>query len=646
MIRSRPVLALLLAALSLLAPGAARAQGEGERILLFRSDVVVARDGSLDVTETIRIRAEGDRFQHGIVRDFPTRYTRDGRSVRVGFEVEEVTRDGAEEPWDTEGISNGTRVKIGSAEEILARGEHVYTIRYTTTRQLGFFPGYDELYWNVTGTGWQFPIDVAEARIRLPEAAPFGQRAVYTGPAGSTATNARVVAESAGDIFFRTTAPLGAEEGLTVAVAWPKGIVQAPVPPSASAVWLADNGPIGAALLGIFGICAFYFHAWKKAGRGPLPGTVVPLFSPPGAMSAAALRYVRRMGYDNRTFAAALVESGVRGKIRLVEEDGGLLGKDRMRVEKTGDADGMEAPERDMLGALFAGGDTVEMSNANHETFAAAQKALREGLEARYLGTTFHTNKGWAWTGLLVVVGAVLLAGAVVTLTDPYAPPAAWASPLLGLGLVAAALLAGLRSRLARPGGSWLLAILAVLLAVCASLLVAATVAMAAEGGSRLNVAWMLLPLLTLPLALSAFSWMAAPTKEGRALMDQIAGFERYLSITEEARLESLHPPEKTPELFERFLAHAIALGVENRWAKRFHDVLAAASAEPDRQQGLGWYSGSSNAWSNPGRFATSVGASLASTAASASSAPGSSSGSGGGGSSGGGGGGGGGGGW
>ena len=52
---------------------------------------------------------------------------------------------------------------------------------------------------------------------------------------------------------------------------------------------------------------------------------------------------------------------------------------------------------------------------------------------------------------------------------------------------------------------------------------------------------------------------MAAPTQDGRQVMDRIAGFQRYLSITEEDRLETLHPPEKTPELFERFLPHAIA---------------------------------------------------------------------------------------
>jgi len=639
--------ALLLAALLLLAPAAAAAAEQGgadERIVRFLSDVTVQPDASLDVTETIAIRAAGDRFRHGLLRDFPTRYERGGRTVRVGFKVEDVTRDGRSEQWTTESIDNGTRVKIGDADRLLDPGEHVYTIHYRTTRQLGFFPGYDELYWNATGTGWAFPIDLAEARIRLPRPATFGNRAIYTGAQGSTAAGAEMVGEKPGEILFRTTAPLGPEEGLTVAVAWPKGVVAEPPPPTAAQQWLATNGPRAAAALALAGLCFFYFYAWRRAGRGPLPGTVVPLFTPPRGMSAAAIRYVRRMGYDNRAFAAALIEGGVHGKLRLVEEEGGFFSKKKTRVEKTAEGDDMPPPERAMLASLFAGGDSLEMDDKNHVTFAAAQKRLREGLEEAYLGKTFRTNKGWAWAGLALLLAAMLFVGAAIALTDPYSD-GEWGAPVLGLLLAGGAIFAGTHSRLAKTGGSWPLAALALLPAAGAAFMLTIAFAVAADAGGILP---MLAPLLSVPLVLSAFSWMAAPTREGRQVMDEIAGFQKYLSVTEEDRLETLHPPEKTPELFERYLPHAIALGVENRWADRFEDVLAAASADPDRNRGrtMGWYSGSQNAWSNPGRFASTVGAALTSTVASASTAPGSSSGSGGGGSSGGGGGGGGGGGW
>ena len=137
---------------------------------------------------------------------------------------------------------------------------------------------------------------------------------------------------------------------------------------------------------------------------------------------------------------------------------------------------------------------------------------------------------------------------------------------------------------------------------------------------------------------------LQAPTESGQRLRDQIEGFRLYLSTAEEERLKVLHPPEKTPELFERYLPYALALDCENEWNAKFAAVLAAAAAAGAAAPV--WYSGSH--W-NPGRtgdFTDSLGRSLASSAAAAATPPGRSSGSGGGGFSGGGGGGGGGGGW
>ncbi|HYN46921.1 MAG TPA: DUF2207 domain-containing protein [Allosphingosinicella sp.] len=658
----RPFLALLLAGLLLLAPGSGSAQKPegpesdptrffsetaGERIASWRSDIEVMRDSALRVTETIQVNAEGRDIRRGIYRDFPTRYTRDRRTVRVGFEVESVERDGRAEPWSRERIDNGVRIRIGDADVDLPEGRHTYVIRYRTTRQLRFGPDFDELYWNVTGNGWRFPIESAEVRIQLPEAASFRESNFYTGPQGSQDRNAELVSQQPGEIVLRTTAPLGPEEGFTVSVTWQKGVVTPPPPPSAARQWLEQFGAGAAALLALVGLAFFYFYAWKRAGRGPVAGTVVPLFQPPGGMSAAAIRYVRRMGYDNRNFAAAIVDSGVRGKLRLEEGEGGWFSKGGTTIHKTGDASDMPAPEREMLAGLFSGGSSIEMDKANHATFRAAQSALEGGLKHAYLGTLFLTNKGWAWAGLVLMLAAMLFVGTVVEAVDPYAERGAAFVPWLGFLLMIGALWAGKYSRLAVTGASRWLAALAILLGIGGLAFVVMAFALIADSGEVGFMLAMLSPLLALPLAISAFWWMAAPTKEGRKAMDEIAGFERYLSVTEEDRLEKLHPPEKTPELFERYLPHAIALGVENRWAGRFAGVLAAASADPGRQGShMGWYVGSQNAWSNPGMFATAVGATLASSAAAASTAPGSRSGSGGGGSSGGGGGGGGGGGW
>ena len=147
----------------LFAVGPLRAE---ERILDYGSELVVRADGTLEVTETIRVRAEGVQIRRGLFRDFPTRYRdRVGNRVRVGFELLGVERNGRPEPYFTEQLPDGVRINTGDDAFLPVPAEHAFTIRYRTTRQLGFFPDHDELYFNTTGLGWAFPIDHAWARV-------------------------------------------------------------------------------------------------------------------------------------------------------------------------------------------------------------------------------------------------------------------------------------------------------------------------------------------------------------------------------------------------------------------------------------------------------------------------------------------------
>ena len=138
---------------------------------------------------------------------------------------------------------------------------------------------------------------------------------------------------------------------------------------------------------------------------------------------------------------------------------------------------------------------------------------------------------------------------------------------------------------------------------------------------------------------------MRAPSAKGRRLLDRLEGFKLYLEVAEQEDLNLRNPPQKTPELFEKYLPFAIALGVEQAWGDQFVAVFAAMAASGTGSYQPRWYGGYHHK-TNLNDFTKSVGASMASAISSASTAPGSTSGAGGGGFSGGGGGGGGGGGW
>jgi hypothetical protein len=103
------------------------------------------------------------------------------------------------------------------------------------------------------------------------------------------------------------------------------------------------------------------------------------------------------------------------------------------------------------------------------------------------------------------------------------------------------------------------------------------------------------------------FAWLLrAPTQRGRRLMDQLEGFRTYLEVAEKDELNLRNPPAKTPELFERYLPFALALGVEQKWAEKFAAVFARLGADGGRYQPA-WYSGNFNA-RDLGGFTAGVG--------------------------------------
>jgi uncharacterized membrane protein YgcG len=634
-----------LIAATLIAVGATGTAAAEERIHDYKSDISIGKDGTLDVTETIRVQVDNIAINHGIYRDFPIRYDGPrGQRIKVGFKLIDTKLDGTAEPSASEPQGNGVRVKIGDADRIVPVGEHVYTIHYQATRMLGRFADFDELYWNVTGNGWRFPIDRASATLTLPSAAPFGQRSLYTGYQGEAGSNARVSGESPGILMVETTAGLEPGQGLTVAAAFPKGVVD---PPSSSTRlgWLiADWGPPLVALLSLGGLTGFLFLAWRRAGRDPRAGTVVPLFSPPDGLTPSAMRYLVKQMADNRGFAAALVDAAVKGHIKLIEEDGGIFSSTKRSIAHLvrSDAQPLDTAEQAAIDGLAPVGGTIEMSNENHSKFSSSINGLSKAYATRFEGKMFHRNVGWAFAAVAVWVLGLSLTATTILASEGVAGSTYFL--MAPVALVTVILVWTRLPKMKTVPGCIVHLVLALIGGAAAAVSLPA-IPMALSTGRWLPI---VIAGLGLPLALSTFKWISAPTVEGRAVLDRIAGFKQYLSITERERLDRMQAPEDNLQLFERYLPYAIALGVENRWADRFTSVIAAAAAaaQGGSSSAFGWYSGSSSPWTDTDGFVGSIGDSLSSAVSSASTAPGSSSGSGGGGSSGGGGGGGGGGGW
>lgn len=81
--------------------------------------------------------------------------------------------------------------------------------------------------------------------------------------------------------------------------------------------------------------------------------------------------------------------------------------------------------------------------------------------------------------------------------------------------------------------------------------------------------------------------FMPRMTKAGAERREEIEGFKLFLSVTEKDRLAFANAPAVRPELFERFLPYAIALGVDQLWAQRFASMLVPAPSYISVEGGL-----------------------------------------------------------
>ncbi len=574
-----------------------------EKIYSYHSDIVINKDASMIVTETIKVKALGIDIRRGITRDFPTAFKDTyGNKVVVDFDILGIYRDGRPEDYHTESLENGVRIYAGNKNVYLEPGDYTYKIVYRTNRQLGFFEDHDELYWNVTGTGWKFPIESASATVTLPDNVPSGELKYYgyTGREGSRDQNLSTEVISPGKASYTTSFPLASYEGLTIVLEFPKGIITEPTTAQKLGYFAQDNRSEIIGIIGLIVILFYYMIVWSRVGKDPEKDVIFPLYEPPDNLSPAAVRYIKRMGFDNNTFSASIINMAVKGYLKIREDDGkytlvrlktdtaGLNKEERKIAEKLSfseaDESAVQAEEalkqlnslknsnnffaRKISGVITSAIQSrlntlpkekqeagkqyeLELKNTNHTIFSSAIKALKNELKNSYEKIYFITNRKQFVIG--AVISFVFLLLSIVTGHGEQAFMLAWISIWsLGVG----ALLINLFRTWKRvfSGGRIKVSMIGTL--IFSSLFALPFIIGEVVGiwffytmGSMLSG---IIAGIIILINVLFYHLLKAPTLLGRKLLDKIEGFEMYLSTAEKDRLNYLTPVEKTPELFEK----------------------------------------------------------------------------------------------
>ncbi|MET3602090.1 DUF2207 domain-containing protein [Martelella mangrovi] len=543
-----------------LAPAAAR-----ERIERFESDITIGPTGRLDITETIAIKAEGYRIEHGIYRDLPIAgQTSEGGIYPGALQVLSATLDGEPVAMRIARRSDYVRIFLGDAGTDLEPGSHTFVLSYRTGPQVNSREGQGEFYWNVTGSYWAFPIDRAAAIIHLPEGAAASRIAGYTGAFGSTRTDVtRRVSPDGGTVDVATYHILDPEEGLTVAVGFPKGFVSEP--DAADQLWWSVRGNPGAAISVIgLGTLALIFLLVSRRIRKPAEVhskryPVVERRKPPRGTTPAEVQYItmRRM-LGHSALVATVINLGLRGLMTIVPEGKAW----RIVLQEGADKARELAPEEEtlVLGLRDEGG-SILVDRKNRKTLRLLYGDFSRAVRAAHGRRYYAPNGKWKLVAAFLCCGVA--AALALTGMDGEGPVLVYGPLLpivLGLcfaGFDARASADTFRNAAGNGMGGGLVASVGLWLMV---------------GFFTGAFGWATaLGLVATPVLFWVFAArIGQPTEEGSAREAEIEGLRLYLERVGDMRHANRSERDALPTL----LPFAVALNMKSEWSHAFDTVL------------------------------------------------------------------------
>ncbi len=590
-----------------------------ERISSFDVLAIINHDSTITIREEITVFSEGRDIKRGIYRDLPLiRGKGNGSIVSNAFRIVELTRDGQSEAYHLKAMKDSIRVYFGSKDHLLKNGQHTYAFTYQMNRHINFLEndGVAELFWNITGDGWKFPIEKSRVAFQLNSSNPksLNFEVAYTGKYGSRGEDFKLV--SGNDIVeVETTRTLNPGEGWSVAVRFPIDQVEKLSGPSL--VWqdIEVTGIVSKVFL-IFAVFIALIFIWYQTGKDPTNKIVIPRFYPPEGISAAGANLIYLYGASKEAISASILSLAVKGFITISEEGSFYLEKNEEHPE----ASILPTEEKALFDTLFESTTRVKISRSSRSTLAKVK--IKYDLALKSLKKDIYISN-WQYGALACLLiffaGHEAFKGFGEEAIGVFVGLIEYAA--IGYLLTSTFFKKGIKSKLHK-----VFVILPVLFmgfhgGIFASICI---------GNSYLLIIIFLMLSLSLGIYLAL---MGRPTKKGYRLHREIEGFKLYLSIAEKDRLDKLNPPKMTVEIFEKYLPYALALGEEVRWSTRFDkEVTEAVRDVRTGHYSSSWYRGSGTSFSSATLIASSLGSSLTSAMASSSSSSSSSSSGGGGG--------------
>ncbi len=477
---------------------------------LTRFETQMSVDKDGTAAVTERIEVAFDGEYHGVYRDIPLEYPGPhGSNYTLFLRVSGVTD------------VDGNKLKFDSSTRNGFRHLKIYIpgavdttktvlLHYTVRNPIRWFDDHDELYWNVTGNDWTVPIDSASASITFPPSATGNMRAqAFTGLYGSHEEDASVAIRD-NRVLVQASHPLEMRAGLTVDVYLNKGILQQPSKLTEAIWFLRSNGIV---LLPLWAF-AVMFGMWWTKGRDPRSDlSVAPMYEPPKDLTPAEVGSLLDDEVHPRDITSTLVDLAVKGYIKIEEVAERVL--------------------------LFTHRDYIFHSLKPKDNWSRLASHERVMLNHMFPGEVTQVRLSALKNQFYVAIPTMksnILAELKAKSMYSVDPDSAHGYVFLGVILT-------------------VLPFLLLQLAGALSIFEAPLMLIAAG-------------VIALIIIFVFARIMPAKSRKGVDTKVQILGFQEFVNRVDADRLKRM-----PPDTFEKYLPYAMALGIENRWAKAFQGL-------------------------------------------------------------------------
>lgn len=274
-------------------------------ITAYNVNINVTQDNILQINETID--AYFNESRHGIYRYIPTVNTverQDGSSGTTHAKIRNVRcSDNYSSSYE-----NGDYVMQIGDEDITLTGAHTYNISYEYQLGQDIADGFDELYYNIIGAGWDTYIQNVSFSIVMPKEFDESLLGFSSGAYKTAGTETIEYYVNGNEISGRLTKTLAPYEALTVRLELPEGYFYFNKAAHIAKLALMVLIPV---------LCLiFVLLIWKKHGKDKKTVKVVE-FYPPEGMSSADVAYWYNGMLTNDNIVPMLIELANDGYITI-----------------------------------------------------------------------------------------------------------------------------------------------------------------------------------------------------------------------------------------------------------------------------------------------------------------------------------------